>query len=404
MEPAEITRELAAIAGRGPCTDAERRAARALARRLRAAGRRPRTETVWVRPQWPWIWLLHAVLGIAGSVVSVDSPVVGLSIAGAAALSGLGELTGRARVVALLWPRRATQNLVSGPPDDRAPVKLIVAAPYDAARSATGAARMLSGADGRIRHLLGGRWPSPLGLLALALVAIAGCAGARVAGVEAEWLGAVQLVPTVVCIVATALLVDLAIAPPTRGANANASAAAVAIALVAALDARPPRRLDVELVLTGAGDGPALGMRAYVAARRRGAKAERIAVLAIEPSAGGEANYWTHDGPLLGTRLHPRLARLAAEAGGRGHRGRGITGALRARQAGWPAIAVGALDARGRAPRARERTDTAEHADEAAMGAALDLALKVVRRLDEDLARPSGRDSAPAASVQTPAS
>jgi hypothetical protein len=385
MDPVEIARELSAVPGRGPCTDAERRAARALSRRLRAAGRRARTETLWVRPQWAAIWLVHAVLGIAGSVVSVDQPEVGLGIAAAAALSGLGELTGRARVLALLWPRRATQNLVASPHDERAPVKLIVTAPYDAARAATGPVRALARVDARLRRLLGGRWPAPLGLLALALVAVAGCAGARVAGVEASWLGAVQLVPTVGCILATALLVDLALAEPTTGANANASAAAVAMALVAALDERPPRRLDVELVLAGAGDGPALGMARFVRARRRAAAAERVAVLSVEPCAGGEVRFWTHDGPLLGTRLHPRLVKLAGEAGGRAHRGRGVTGALRARQAGWPAIAVGTLDGLGRAPRARERADTAEELDEAAMGATLDLALRLVRRLDADL-------------------
>ncbi|HEX8206663.1 MAG TPA: hypothetical protein VF587_11450, partial [Solirubrobacteraceae bacterium] len=140
MDPAEIVAELTAMRGRAPCTDAERRAGRALGARLRGLGRRARTETLWVRPQWAAIWLVHALLGIAGSVISVDQPEIGLGIAGLAALSGLGELTGRARVVALLWPRRATQNLVVPPPDERAPVKLFVTAPYDAARQATGAA------------------------------------------------------------------------------------------------------------------------------------------------------------------------------------------------------------------------------------------------------------------------
>ncbi|HEX2084446.1 MAG TPA: hypothetical protein VHF89_02075 [Solirubrobacteraceae bacterium] len=385
MDPAEIVRELEGFSGRSACSEAERRAARALGRRLRALGRRPRTETLWVRPQWAAIWLLHVLLGIAGSVVSVDHPEVGLAVTGAAALSALGELTGRLRLLALLWPRRATQNLVAAPPDERAPVKLVVTAPYDARRTATGVLRALGGVDARLRRAVRGRWPSGLGLLALALLLVAACAGARVAGVEEEWLGAVQLVPTVVCIVATALLIDVALAEATPGANANTSAAAVALALVAELDERPPRRLDVELVLAGAGDGPALGMRGYVRSRRRAA-AERVAVLAIEPCGSGTVRHWTHDGPLLGTRLHPRLAALAGEGPSRPLRGRGITGALRARQAGWPAIALGCLDERDRVPRAREPGDTADAADPAAMRATLDAALALVRRLDADLA------------------
>ena len=386
MDPASIVTELAAVEGRGPCTDAERRAARALARHLRDSGRRPRTETVWVRPQWAAIWLLHALLAIAGSVVSVDHPITGLAIGGVAALSALGELTGRLRTLALLWPRRATQNVVAPPPDERAPVKLIVAAPYDAARTTTGPARALGRLDARVRKALGGRWPSPLGLLTLAILAIAACAGARVAVEEApSWLGAVQLVPTVVCIIATALLVDLALADASPGANVSASAAAVALALVRELDERPPHRLDVELVLAGAGDGPALGMREYVRARRKKGAAERIAVLAIEPSAGGTPRVWTHDGPLLGARLHPQLATLAGEAGADPHRGRGVTTALRARQAGWPATAIGCLDDVGRAPHARDQGDTVAEADPRTLRATVALCQSFVARLDADL-------------------
>ena len=383
MDPLATVTELTAERGRGPCTDAERRAARALAKHLRALGRRPATETIWVRPQWAAIWLVHALLAIAGSVVSVDSPAVGLALVGAAALSALGELTGRLHTIALLWPRRATQNVIARAPDERAPVKLIVTAPYDAARTSTGTARALGRLDARVRRALGGRWPSPLGLLALAILAIAACAAARTAGAEPGWLGAVQLVPTVVCIVATALLVDLALADPSPGANVNASAAAVALALVQALDERPPHRLDVELVLAGAGDGPALGMREYVRSRRRQAAAERIAVLAIEPCGAGTPHVWTHDGPVLGTRLHPRLGELAKDAGATTHRGRGVTGALRARQAGWPAVAIGCLDEREQAPRARERADT--HADRQSLEAALKLCQSLVARLDADL-------------------
>src|SRR5918998_1674818 len=135
MEPARIVTELSAIRGRGPCTDAERRGGGAGARRR--AGGRPR------RPQWAAIWLLHALLALAGSVVSVDQPEIGLGVAAVAALSGLGELTGRFRLLALLWPRRATQNVVAPAPDEASPVKLIVTAPYDAARAASGTARGL---------------------------------------------------------------------------------------------------------------------------------------------------------------------------------------------------------------------------------------------------------------------
>ena len=387
MDPGTTVTDLVEIAARGSCTDAERRAARLLARGLREAGRRPRTETVWVRPQWTWIWLLHAGLGIAGSVVSVESPTTGVVLAAVAAVSALAQLTGRVPVLALLWPRRATQNVVSRDARE-APVRLVITAPYDAPRAMTGLVRAGARADAAVRRALRGRWPHPLALLALALVAITGCAIARLAGVESDALGAVQLVPTAACIVAVALLADMAFGRPAPGASAHASAAAAALSIAATLDRRPPRNLAVDVVLAGASDGPSLGMRSHVRLHRGELRAEQVAVLHLEPCGGGTPHVWSHQGPLLALRLHPRLVALADGLAPL-HRGHGIGGAYRARQARWPAIAVGCLDERGRPPGERLRDDAT--ADPAAIRRTVDVALRLVARLDADLA--SGRSS-----------
>jgi hypothetical protein len=54
-----------------------------------------------------------------------------------------------------------------------------------------------------------------------------------------------------------------------------------------------------------------------------------------------------------------------------------------------PAIRIACLDERGISPRAHQEDDAPEHVDDAAMDAALDLALGVVDALDADLsARP----------------
>lgn len=335
MDPSGIVDALRAVGPRSACSDGERRAAKLLARELRAAGRRPRTETFWVRPQWPAVWLVHALLGLAGSVVSVSAPAVGLGLAGAAALSALVELGGRARALSLLWPRRATQNVRSDGFGD-APVRLLVTAAYDAPRSPSPFAAPLAALDRALRRATAGRWPAPLALLTLALVALAGCAGARLGGVEATWLGVVQLVPSVVCITATAILADLGLARPDLGDHRAASAPAAALALVAALDARPPRRLEVDVVLCGAGDAEALGMRHHV--RAHPAAPERIAVVHLGPCSADVA---TRGGPVLSLAFHPDLVGAARDAGFRPHADRGWSGAVAARRAGWPAVALG---------------------------------------------------------------
>ena len=361
---------------RGACSDGERRVARLLAAELKALGRRPRTETHWIRPQWPAVWLVHAVLGIAGSVVATEEPAVALGLLGAATLSAIAELGGRFPALSVLWPRRATQNVVSEGPGS-APVRLLVTAAYDAPRSRAGLGAPLARPERALRRLTRGRWPSPLGLLTLALLALAACAGARLAGVEDSWLGVVQLIPTVICIAATGLLADFALAGPTEADNPASSAPAAALAIVAALDRRPPRRLEVDVVFAGAGDARAAGIRRYVGARRKKVAAESVAVLHLEPCGAGDPAVWRRDGPLLSVRLHPQLLEAAEEAGFEPVTGRGTTGAYVARTARWPATAVGRLEA----------TDDLDHA---ALDDTVERALALIRRLD---ARVAGRAS-----------
>jgi hypothetical protein len=385
-DPKRLAAELAGIGPRPPCSDGERRAARVLARRLRALGRRPRTETVWVCPPWPAVWLAHAVAGLAASLASPSAPAVALAVLAAAAGSALAELAGRP-ALSLAWPRRATQNVVAPDPrpDDgrkRPAVRLVITAAYDAPRRPGALAAPLRRPDAALRRATGGWWPAPLGLLALALLALAACAGARAAGVEAAWLGAAQVVPTLACVVAIAVLAEAAVAPPERGANRTASAPAAALALAAALDREPPRHLAVDVVLAGAGSAMARGMRRHVRALARAGRPEDVAVLHLEPCGAGAPVAWRRDGPLVALALHPQLVAAATAAGFGPHLGRGVTGALVARRAGRPAVAVGRLGADGAAPGAL---------DAAALRDTVARCLALVRRLDAEVGRAAPR-------------
>ena len=114
------------------------------------------------------------------------------------------------------------------------------------------------------------RLPRPyllaLGMLALLLVLVA------VRAVDATpppWLGIAQVVPTALAALGAAALLDIALSRVGPAANDNATGAAAALALAAALQREPPEHVAVEVVLAGAGEGPALGLKAYVRARRR---------------------------------------------------------------------------------------------------------------------------------------
>src|SRR5204862_155495 len=78
----------------------------------------------WVRPQWPAAWAAHAALGVVGSLLSVLLPAVGLAVLAVTLVSYALDLTGRAHLLRALFPRRATQVVVSEPAQPHAPVRL----------------------------------------------------------------------------------------------------------------------------------------------------------------------------------------------------------------------------------------------------------------------------------------
>jgi hypothetical protein len=313
MDPKETAEELRAIEGRGPCTDAERRAARAITRRLRELGRRPRTQTVWVRPGNEWALAVASMLGIAGSVASVDHAKTGLWLA----VGGLVLFA----FAPLLGARRATQTVWAGAPVEGS-VRLLLTCRADA-QPAPLAERALARVG----------LPGPRVLLALALAAIVALTAVRTGGTGGTALGAGQLVPTAVCIALLGAFLDAWVSRPGDAAAGPAAA----LAVLAQLDASPAARLAPELLVAGP-----RSMRAFVRAQRHaGTDATEVAVIELRE---GRTGFLRSDGSLLPQRLHPRLVGLLRGAAPM-RRGRSASPASAARRARWPAIAIeGDLD------------------------------------------------------------
>lgn len=274
---------------RGPlaCTDAERRAALALVRRLRRARRSPRIEARWVRPGWPAWQALCALAGVVGAVLSVDHPPAGLIVAaGALVLSAA-----HGRGVLPLGRARATQDVVARAREPRE-VVLLVLASVD-----------------RPRTTVLGRVPAALEWLQGALALTVVLAGARVAGADGTLLSLAQLVPAAVALVTAASLLDAIVAPV-----AETDAAAADAAIAAARDAP-----WAEVVFVGAGE---LGLRARLRAERRAP--ETTVLLWLEPAP---RPWWRS--------AHPTLADIGAETGAPRRRGRALPAGER------PALAIG---------------------------------------------------------------
>jgi hypothetical protein len=399
MDALETVKGLAAFAARAPGSDAERRAARWLAKRLRDANRETETETQWVRPQWPVVYAFHVALAIAGSVVSVDQPAIGAGILGATLVSCALDVAGRAYLLRRLTPRRATQNVIAPAPaasgaTTDGPLRLVISAHYDVGRSGLVYRAGVQRTYARLMRPARGHAPGGLGLMLWGMALVTAAAVAHAAGVSGTVPRIVQLIATVGLMIGLALLIDIALSQPVPGANDPASGAAVALALAAALDHSPPANLGVEVVLAGAGEGPALGMRAYVRARRKRLAREATAVIHLAACGRGRPRWWASDGVVPPLRFHPRLLELCAEVardeghlGAGPHVGHGVSGAYPARAARFPAVTIGCLDADGLVPSSHQHADVPDRVEPEALRAALEFCLALVDRLDADVAR-----------------
>ena len=393
MRPRETITALAAFEGRGPGTDAERRASQWLARELVADRQRVRIETFWCRPNWALAHAWHVALALVGSLVSVSHPTIGVVLLGVALVSTVADDVAGRSLGRRLTPERASQNVIatarppgsgSGPGPDP-PARLIVTANYDAGRTGLIYRDPVRATAGRLRRASGGLAPGWLAWLVLAIAYELAIAIVRLTQRHPPHaLGVLQLPPAVALVLALALLLDAAGARYGPGAADNAAGTAVAIELARTLwaaGADRGRAATVELVLQGSGQDEQIGLQRYLRTRKRELRHANVAVLGIAACGAGHPAWWSSDGRLVPLRYARSLRELCEDTAATGHRGRGTTPALPARATGLPAIAIGCLDDRRLAPRSHQRTDTQDHIDEAALNRAIALGLALIASL-----------------------
>ncbi len=411
MRPLETTEALVGFDKRGAGTDAERRAARWLAGELVASRHRVRIETFWCRPNWALAHAWHVALALAGSLLSVSHPTIGMVLLAVALISTLADATVGISPGRRLTPEHASQNVVASrapaahdpaahdpaarapaahDPEARTPAReatrLIVTANYDAGRTALIYRNPLRRTAARLRRLTGGAGPGWQAWLSIGIAWPLAIAIVRMTQTHpAKALGALQLPPSVALVLALALLLDAASAGYGPGAGDNGTGVATAIALTAALAANPPRNLTVELILQGAGDAEQFGLRRYLRSHKRELRESGAIFLGIAACGAGKPSWWLSDGRLVPLRYARRLRALCAQTGATAHRGRGGTPALPARAAGLPAIAIGTLDDRGLAPRSHQRQDTPDQIDHEALDHTVELGLSLAHAIDESL-------------------
>jgi hypothetical protein len=395
-----VIRELCSFKERGPGTDAERRAATMLAGRLRGFGRRAEIEPFFSHPEYAVVHLIHAAMGVAGSILATVQPAAGFSLVLLAAVSTYLDLNTRLYLVRSLLFRRASQNVVSPGNRPDAPSRLILMAHYDAARTGY----VFSKGANRIRKL-----PERTRLAFgpfriffwLGLAPLLPILGARMAGLDATWLNALQAVPTIVLIVAGFLFIDIALSEIVPGAYDNASGVAAVLTAAEELTANPPENLDVWVVLAGSEESFCEGSRAFVRSHRKDFDRATTAFVNVDSVSSGGVAYEVSQGPVISLPHDPQLIELCEALSAAGQTARPIRhpvldDAMPARIRRFRAITLRTTDEDGNlASWYHTHEDTPDRVDPEALTRASDFVVSLALLLDREAGRTAPAQPAP---------
>src|ERR687891_1251720 len=130
------------------------------------------------------------------------------------------------------------------------------------------------------------------------------------AGVDAQWLSVLQLVPTVVLIVALFLLIDIALSEIVPGAHDNASGVAAVLSAADQLRADAPANVDLSVLLAGGNECLTEGMRSWVRANRKQLDRERTVIVSVSSVGYGSVHYATAEGAVIGVPMDAELIEI----------------------------------------------------------------------------------------------
>src|SRR5262249_24451766 len=139
--------------------------------------------------------------------------------------------------------------------------------------------------------------------------------GARMAGLDATWLSALQALPTIVLLVAAFLLIDIALSEIVPGAYDNASGVKAVLSSGEELTARPPENLHAWILLAGSEESLCEGSRAFVRRHRKEFDRAATAFVNVDSVSYGQVAYEISQGAVISLPHDPQLIELCEALG-----------------------------------------------------------------------------------------
>ncbi len=389
----ETIKRIVSFGPRTPGSEADARTTEFIAGELRAYGRTADLDEIRVRPAWHMTHALHALLAVAGTLLSsTTSPPLGVVILLLVAVSTYGDITGRFYIARFLMPRRRTVNVHSAQPRPGSGARVILTANHDAPRTGLLWVRRRRKRGSRPRRRMVSALAGPLDLFFWTVMATLVAALVRLALDGSDPLTVIQFVLTAILLTYVMLFADAAISDVSPAASTNASGVATLLEVGRRLQEQAPSGIETWLVFPGAKEALSQGMRAWLREHGDEIDPRDTFFVNVDTVGQGTVHHTTADGYALVFRSDKRLALLCEEIGSSPHVWRIGTDATHAAMAGYPAITICCLDEHGGMPEFHRTTDRPERVDAAALERASDFVEQVVRRIDDVYAPPAVGD------------
>jgi Zn-dependent M28 family amino/carboxypeptidase len=218
--------------------------------------------------------------------------------------------------------------------------------------------------------------------------------GLRMAGLDDNWVSILQVVPTVLLILAVFLLIDIALSETVPGAYDNASGVAAVLSVAEDLRATPAENLDVWVLLPGSEESLDEGMRAFMRRHRKELDKENTLFINVDSVGYGTPHYQTAQGPIITYPMDPELvefceaiATAEPRYGARPVRVSLSDDATPVRVRGFRVTSIIGLKEGLPPPWYHTHEDTPDKIDEGAMTNAVEFVQALVGLLDRDAAR-----------------
>jgi hypothetical protein len=403
MPDIDMMREIEALAAferRGPTREGERLASEYLEKRFTEMGLKTTVERFKVSPHYYWVYFTHTLLALLAGLATIWTrpawiPWTMAGLTALVALSFWGDLTTKFHIIRNVIPRYPSQNVIGHIPNDGAKRHVFVSAHYDAAK--VGTTVFNEELDEKVAKFYKEKFDSTPNVMMPILLCMFGIV--VVAVIRAIWPSgvgmwvvtwAIQGICSIGLIAATLAFLDIGTGHYVVGAIDNLTGIAACMSIASDVLREPLADCDLTVLAVGCEEAIMMGMVQYFKAHGRDLDRDNCYFINLESIGNGTILYGVREGFIHARPYSEELVGIARRLKENGtfpeigtYEVRLGTDAMVPLVRGFKAISIFAMNENNFCPYYHTDRDVPENVDIKVTERGRDLALAMVRALDE---------------------